>query len=268
MSFSDGLTSLTSRFPRSRRPIFSYNGNETEGKKRRKKRGKKGKSTLKCSFHSPFCVFVLLCLSPPLSVCLYIFLSVCLSPCFSVSLTALSLSLSFSLCLSLSVSFSVSVCLSASLCLSAVCVSVSVCLSVCLCLCLSVSLSVSSLIRPHRKAVPDLKYYLVPNAGPAIVVHAVRLLWLNDRLTAFVAKTFHQAKPYVFIDDEVISRAIDWMVARQRPDGSFPEPGRVIHKNMQVKSRYVSSVSVCYLSSTRSCRSVTVTCHPQDRAEL
>ncbi|XP_076446304.1 CD109 antigen-like [Babylonia areolata] len=52
-------------------------------------------------------------------------------------------------------------------------------------------------------------------------------------LTAFVAKTFHQAKPYVFIDDQVIVRALSWMVARQRPDGSFPEPGRVIHKNMQ-----------------------------------
>nr|AVP12646.1 CD109 antigene-like protein 1 [Littorina littorea] len=52
-------------------------------------------------------------------------------------------------------------------------------------------------------------------------------------LTAFVAKTFHQAKPYIFIDDDVISRSIDWMLAKQKPDGSFPEPGRVIHKNMQ-----------------------------------
>jgi len=52
-------------------------------------------------------------------------------------------------------------------------------------------------------------------------------------LTAFVAKTFHQAKPYVFIDNDVISRGVDWMLARQNADGSFPEPGRVIHKNMQ-----------------------------------
>ncbi|KAL8605629.1 hypothetical protein ACOMHN_066324 [Nucella lapillus] len=52
-------------------------------------------------------------------------------------------------------------------------------------------------------------------------------------LTAFVAKTFHQAKPYVFIDDHVIERALDWVVGRQNADGSFPEPGRVIHKNMQ-----------------------------------
>ncbi|KAL4230965.1 hypothetical protein ACF0H5_011338 [Mactra antiquata] len=52
-------------------------------------------------------------------------------------------------------------------------------------------------------------------------------------LTAFVAKSFHQAKTQIFIDDEMLIRAIDWMIARQNADGSFPEPGRVIHKDMQ-----------------------------------
>ncbi|XP_052794993.1 CD109 antigen-like isoform X3 [Mya arenaria] len=52
-------------------------------------------------------------------------------------------------------------------------------------------------------------------------------------LTAFVTKTFHQAKKQIFIDDETIKRAVDWMIARQNADGSFPEPGRVIHKDMQ-----------------------------------
>ncbi|XP_048758952.2 CD109 antigen-like isoform X2 [Ostrea edulis] len=52
-------------------------------------------------------------------------------------------------------------------------------------------------------------------------------------LTAFVAKSFHQAKSHIFIDDETLQRAIDWMISRQNADGSFPEPGRVIHKNMQ-----------------------------------
>ncbi|WAQ99618.1 CD109-like protein, partial [Mya arenaria] len=45
-------------------------------------------------------------------------------------------------------------------------------------------------------------------------------------LTAFVTKTFHQAKKQIFIDDETIKRAVDWMIARQNADGSFPEPGR------------------------------------------
>lgn len=59
------------------------------------------------------------------------------------------------------------------------------------------------------------------------------------RLTAFVAKSFHQAKPFIFIDDEVITRAIDWMISKQNADGSFPEPGRIIHKNMQASQNCV-----------------------------
>ncbi|XP_046542511.1 LOW QUALITY PROTEIN: CD109 antigen-like [Haliotis rubra] len=51
-------------------------------------------------------------------------------------------------------------------------------------------------------------------------------------LTAFVVKTFHQAKPYTFIDDEVLTKAIDWMIRRQNADGSFPEPGKVFHKSL------------------------------------
>nr|XP_034324217.1 CD109 antigen isoform X1 [Crassostrea gigas]XP_034324218.1 CD109 antigen isoform X1 [Crassostrea gigas] len=52
-------------------------------------------------------------------------------------------------------------------------------------------------------------------------------------LTAFVVKSFHQAKSHIFIDEETLQRAIDWMISRQNANGSFPEPGRVIHKDMQ-----------------------------------
>ncbi|XP_048243531.1 CD109 antigen-like isoform X5 [Haliotis rufescens] len=66
-------------------------------------------------------------------------------------------------------------------------------------------------------------------------------------LTAFVIKTFHQAKPYTFIDDDVLTRAIDWMVARQKADGSFPEPGRVIHKDMTGGSNKGASLTAYVL---------------------
>ncbi|KAH3723828.1 hypothetical protein DPMN_049623 [Dreissena polymorpha] len=55
-------------------------------------------------------------------------------------------------------------------------------------------------------------------------------------LTAFVVKSFVQAKPYIFIDDAVISKSVTWLVAQQRPDGSFAEPGRVINNDMQARS--------------------------------
>ncbi|XP_048243526.1 CD109 antigen-like isoform X9 [Haliotis rufescens] len=66
-------------------------------------------------------------------------------------------------------------------------------------------------------------------------------------LTAFVIKTFHQAKPYTFIDDDVLTRAVDWMVARQKADGSFPEPGRVIHKDMTGGSNKGASLTAYVL---------------------
>ncbi|KAH9514215.1 hypothetical protein Btru_028392 [Bulinus truncatus] len=52
-------------------------------------------------------------------------------------------------------------------------------------------------------------------------------------LTAFVSRVFHQAKAHIFIDDNVLINAINWMRGKQNADGSFPEPGNVIHKNMQ-----------------------------------
>ncbi|VDI76659.1 CD109 antigen [Mytilus galloprovincialis] len=52
-------------------------------------------------------------------------------------------------------------------------------------------------------------------------------------LSAFVAKTFSKAKRHIFIDNTVLEKTIHWMINKQSSDGSFPEPGRVIHKNMQ-----------------------------------
>ncbi|KAH3818790.1 hypothetical protein DPMN_120516 [Dreissena polymorpha] len=46
-------------------------------------------------------------------------------------------------------------------------------------------------------------------------------------------RSFHPAKKQIFIDDETLTRAIDWMINRQKADGSFPEPGYVIDKDMQ-----------------------------------
>lgn len=52
-------------------------------------------------------------------------------------------------------------------------------------------------------------------------------------LTAFVVKSFSQAREYANIDPDVLSRSVAWLMAQQRKDGSFAEPGDVIHKDMQ-----------------------------------
>lgn len=52
-------------------------------------------------------------------------------------------------------------------------------------------------------------------------------------LTAFVARSFRQAQPYITIEDHVIEDALRWLSANQAPNGSFPEVGKVSHTDMQ-----------------------------------
>ncbi len=53
-------------------------------------------------------------------------------------------------------------------------------------------------------------------------------LWL----TAFVLKTFAQAKELIYIDEAVQTAARDWIRTVQRPDGSFEQVGFVHHEAM------------------------------------
>ena len=38
----------------------------------------------------------------------------------------------------------------------------------------------------------------------------------------------------VNVEPRLVRRSIEWMTSMQGPDGSFPEPGKVFNKNMQV----------------------------------
>lgn len=53
-------------------------------------------------------------------------------------------------------------------------------------------------------------------------------LWL----TAFVLKSFAQAKGLIYIDDTVLGEAKDWIVSHQKADGSFEAVGFVHHQEM------------------------------------
>lgn len=46
--------------------------------------------------------------------------------------------------------------------------------------------------------------------------------------------SFQQAKQFINIEKSILTRALDWIFRYQNSDGSFREPGRVIHVNMQV----------------------------------
>ncbi|EZA52046.1 hypothetical protein X777_09067 [Ooceraea biroi] len=52
-------------------------------------------------------------------------------------------------------------------------------------------------------------------------------------LTAFVAKSFKQAAEYITVEDRIINEALQWLSDNQAPNGSFPEVGKVSHRDMQ-----------------------------------
>ncbi|XP_053305981.1 alpha-2-macroglobulin-like protein 1 [Spea bombifrons] len=52
-------------------------------------------------------------------------------------------------------------------------------------------------------------------------------------LTAFVIKCFGQARPYVFIDEDVIKQGIQWLKKQQRSDGCFQAKGRLLNNALK-----------------------------------
>ncbi|XP_046691610.1 CD109 antigen isoform X1 [Silurus meridionalis] len=52
-------------------------------------------------------------------------------------------------------------------------------------------------------------------------------------LSAFVLRCFLQAQQFIYIDKSVLLGATRWLLTQQNADGSFAEPGRVIHTELQ-----------------------------------
>lgn len=52
-------------------------------------------------------------------------------------------------------------------------------------------------------------------------------------LTAFVARSFKQAASHISVEDAIIDKALEWLSDQQASNGSFPEMGKVSHKDMQ-----------------------------------
>ncbi|XP_055924186.1 alpha-2-macroglobulin-like [Argiope bruennichi] len=52
-------------------------------------------------------------------------------------------------------------------------------------------------------------------------------------LTAFVLRSFYQAKRYIYIDDGVLQDAQQWIISKQQADGCFPNIGQIIDSGIQ-----------------------------------
>ncbi|XP_032203069.1 alpha-2-macroglobulin-like protein 1 isoform X1 [Mustela erminea] len=55
----------------------------------------------------------------------------------------------------------------------------------------------------------------------------------NTWLTAFVTKCFGQAQEFIFIDDNNIQDALNWLAGKQLPRGCYANVGRLIHTAMK-----------------------------------
>lgn len=74
-------------------------------------------------------------------------------------------------------------------------------------------------------------------------------LWL----TAFVLKTFSQAKGIMYIDEDVLSQARNWITSHQKSDGSFESVGFVHHQDLmggvQGKTALTAYVAIALLEA-------------------
>ena len=65
----------------------------------------------------------------------------------------------------------------------------------------------------------------------------LRLLSVYYRLTAFVAKSFAQARAFIpeYIDDKLLEDSLEWMASHTNSDGSFRKVGEVHSTGLKVR---------------------------------
>ncbi|XP_046546347.1 CD109 antigen-like isoform X2 [Haliotis rubra] len=75
----------------------------------------------------------------------------------------------------------------------------------------------------------ELQYQLRDDSFSTFDTDSIGSTWL----TSFVVKSFMEASDMVYISEDVIVKAVDWILAQQNSDGSFPEKHALYHKDMQ-----------------------------------
>lgn len=74
------------------------------------------------------------------------------------------------------------------------------------------------------KSIFNYVYLLIKNQANLIII---------CRITAYTILSFIQAKPYVYIDDSIISKGLEWLADHQAPNGSFIETSPIIYNDLQ-----------------------------------
>lgn len=59
--------------------------------------------------------------------------------------------------------------------------------------------------------------------------------FLISRLTAFVIKSYSQAREFIFVDDKHIKEGMSFLAKQQKDDGCFKATGRLLNNGMKVR---------------------------------
>ncbi|XP_061401967.1 CD109 antigen-like, partial [Musca vetustissima] len=71
----------------------------------------------------------------------------------------------------------------------------------------------------------------------------------NSWLTAYVARSFIQARKYITIDGAVIDQALDFLAKTQEEDGHFPQKGKLFHPAHQNDVGFTAFVLMAFLEN-------------------
>ncbi|GJQ86520.1 hypothetical protein Trydic_g10420 [Trypoxylus dichotomus] len=55
-------------------------------------------------------------------------------------------------------------------------------------------------------------------------------------ITSYTILSLIQAKPYIYVDELIIAKGLEWLAQRQAPNGSFTEGAPIIHRDVQTNA--------------------------------
>ena len=83
-----------------------------------------------------------------------------------------------------------------------------------------------------------------------VAEYSDRLLFFL-RLTAFVMRTLKRASEYIFVDEDVMDRGINWLARHVNSDGSVAKVGYVHDVSLQVVTVYTFLLNLSQTANIR-----------------
>ncbi|KRT80931.1 hypothetical protein AMK59_6126 [Oryctes borbonicus] len=70
-------------------------------------------------------------------------------------------------------------------------------------------------------------------------------------ITSYTILSLMQAKSYIYVDELIIAKGLEWLAQRQVPNGSFTEVGPIIHRDVQTSSDALTAFTLIVFLENR-----------------